>query len=115
MSDTRTNSGVDNISVFRKMHHWSVPGERIIAMMTAGNLATTQSCQPARRAQQGAFRAAQHPAEAPTMFQVATIVGKLLRDTIAALRQRERRGGRAPSPPRSSCRARSRAWSRGCS
>ena len=37
MSDTRTNSGVDNISVFRKMFYWSVPGDRIIALMTAGN------------------------------------------------------------------------------
>ena len=26
MSDTRTNSGVDNISVFRKMFTWNVPG-----------------------------------------------------------------------------------------
>jgi putative proteasome-type protease len=43
MSDTRTNSGVDNISVFRKMFSWHVPGERIITMMTAGNLATTQA------------------------------------------------------------------------
>ncbi|RYG35294.1 MAG: peptidase, partial [Burkholderiales bacterium] len=43
MSDTRTNSGVDNISVFRKMHSWCVPGERMVAVMTAGNLATTQS------------------------------------------------------------------------
>ena len=43
MSDTRTNSGVDNISVFRKMFHWSVPGERLIALLTAGNLATTQA------------------------------------------------------------------------
>ena len=41
MSDTRTNAGVDNISTFRKMHHWSVPGERLITLMTAGNLATT--------------------------------------------------------------------------
>ena len=39
----RTNSGVDNVSVFRKMYHWHVPGERIIALMTAGNLATTQA------------------------------------------------------------------------
>ncbi|HTM96405.1 MAG TPA: peptidase, partial [Croceibacterium sp.] len=43
MSDTRTNSGVDNISVFRKMFTWSTPGERIISIMTAGNLATTQA------------------------------------------------------------------------
>jgi putative proteasome-type protease len=43
MSDTRTNSGVDNISTFRKMHSWSVPGERMVALMTSGNLATTQA------------------------------------------------------------------------
>ena len=43
MSDTRTNSGVDNISVFRKMFTWQVEGERIITVLTAGNLATTQA------------------------------------------------------------------------
>jgi len=41
MSDTRTNSGVDNISVFKKMFSWNVPGERHITLMTAGNLATS--------------------------------------------------------------------------
>ncbi|MEL7430342.1 MAG: peptidase, partial [Pseudomonadota bacterium] len=43
MSDTRTNAGLDNISTFKKMVSWSVPGERQITIMTAGNLATTQS------------------------------------------------------------------------
>ena len=43
MSDTRTNSGVDNISVFRKMFTWNVQGDRIITVMTAGNLASTQA------------------------------------------------------------------------
>ena len=42
MSDTRTNSGVDNLSVFQKMFTWTAPGERLITIMTAGNLATTQ-------------------------------------------------------------------------
>ena len=42
MSDTRTNAGVDNVSVFRKMFTWNQPGERVITMLTAGNLATTQ-------------------------------------------------------------------------
>jgi putative proteasome-type protease len=85
MSDTRTNSGVDNISTFRKMFHWSNPGERIIAVMTAGNLATTQSVisQLEERTKAPSER---HNSllEAETMFQVATIVGELLRDTIAA-------------------------------
>ncbi len=43
LSDTRTNAGLDNISMYRKMHTWCVPGERIIVMMTAGNLAVTQA------------------------------------------------------------------------
>ena len=83
MSDTRTNSGVDNISVFRKMFHWCVPGERIIAIMTAGNLATTQAVisQLEERTKAPQDR---RPSvlEAPTMFQVATQVGNLLCDTI---------------------------------
>ncbi len=43
MSDTRTNAGVDNISTFRKMYTWEEPGERVIVLMAAENLATTQA------------------------------------------------------------------------
>lgn len=83
MSDTRTNSGVDNISVFRKMFHWSVPGERIIAVMTAGNLATTQAVVSQLEERNKAPEDRQNSLlEAPTMFQVATIIGNLLRQTI---------------------------------
>jgi len=87
MSDTRTNSGVDNISVFRKMHSWSVPGERIITVMTAGNLATTQGVISQLEERNKAV-AERHNSllEAESMFQVATIVGKLLRETIAQCR-----------------------------
>jgi len=73
MSDTRTNSGVDNISVFRKMFHWQVPGDRVIAIMTAGNLATTQYV---------ISQLEDSLLEAETMFQVAAIIGKLLNETI---------------------------------
>ena len=83
MSDTRTNSGVDNISVFRKMYHWNVPGERIIAVMTAGNLATTQAVvsQLEERTKAPVERD-NTLLKAPTMFQVATDIGRLLRNTI---------------------------------
>ncbi|BDI61654.1 peptidase [Qipengyuania nanhaisediminis] len=84
MSDTRTNSGVDNISVFRKMFHWQVPGERMIAVMTAGNLATTQAVISKLEER------TKHPGErettllnGPTMFSVVSEIGKLLRTTIA--------------------------------
>lgn len=84
MSDTRTNSGVDNISVFRKMHSWSVPGERIITILTAGNLATTQAV-ISQLEERNKTPGERRPSilEADTMFQVATQVGALLRDTIA--------------------------------
>ncbi|MEL6528634.1 MAG: proteasome-type protease [Pseudomonadota bacterium] len=83
MSDTRTNSGVDNISVFRKMFHWSVPGERMIAVMTAGNLATTQAVisQLEERTKEPDERETTL-LNGPTMFNVVTEIGRLLRKTI---------------------------------
>jgi len=85
MSDTRTNSGVDNISVFSKMFCWSVPGERIITILAAGNLATTQSVisQLEERNKTPSERA-NSLFKAETMFQVASMVGNLLRETIQA-------------------------------
>ena len=85
MSDTRTNSGVDNISTFRKMNHWEVPGERIITIMTAGNLATTQAV-ISQLEERNKAPSDRHNSllEAETMFQVATIVGNLLHETIAS-------------------------------
>jgi putative proteasome-type protease len=83
MSDTRTNSGVDNISVFRKMYHWSKPGERVIAIMTAGNLATTQAV-ISHLEERDKAPGDRHNSllELPTMFQVAVEAGKLLRETV---------------------------------
>ena len=83
MSDTRTNSGVDNISVFRKMFTWQVPGDRIITLMTAGNLATTQAVisQLEERTKEPDERD-NILLKSPTMFQVATEIGNLMRDII---------------------------------
>ncbi|WP_296719760.1 peptidase [Erythrobacter sp.] len=83
MSDTRTNSGVDNISTFRKLFHWTVPGERMIAVMTAGNLATTQAVisQLDERTKAPSERD-NALLKGPTMFQVVTEIGRLLRATI---------------------------------
>jgi putative proteasome-type protease len=43
IGDTRTNAGVDNIAVFRKLSFFDVPGDRAIVLATAGNLATSQT------------------------------------------------------------------------
>ncbi len=42
-SDSRTNAGVDNVSVYSKMHAFCWPGERFFVLLSAGNLATTQA------------------------------------------------------------------------
>ncbi len=83
MSDTRTNSGVDNISVFPKTFHWQVPGERMLAVMTAGNLATTQTVIGLleERTKAPDYRD-NSLMKAATMFQVATEIGKLLREVV---------------------------------
>lgn len=83
MSDTRTNAGVDNFSVTKKMFTWHVPGERMITLMTAGNLATTQAVISLleERSKQPSDRS---PTilEQPTMFQVARVVGATLMEVI---------------------------------
>lgn len=43
LADTRTNAGLDNISTFRKLHLFETPGERVIAVASAGNLAASQA------------------------------------------------------------------------
>ncbi|MBO0334613.1 proteasome-type protease [Sneathiella sp. CAU 1612] len=83
MSDTRTNAGVDNVSVFKKMHSWIVPGERVITMMTAGNLATTQAIISTLDERSKAPQDRKPSIlEAPSMFQVARLVGETVREEI---------------------------------
>ncbi|MEO0387265.1 MAG: peptidase, partial [Pseudomonadota bacterium] len=43
LSDTRTNAGIDNISTYKKTFVFEDPGERVIAILTAGSLSVTQT------------------------------------------------------------------------
>lgn len=83
MSDTRTNAGVDNFSKTPKMFNWSVKGERSITLMTAGNLATTQSLVSLLEERVKAV-GDRSPTilEQPSMFQVARLVGSTLKEVI---------------------------------
>lgn len=84
MSDTRTNAGLDNFSQTRKMFSWHVPGERMITLMTAGNLATTQALVSLIDERVKAV-GERNPSilHAPSMFQVARMVGATLKEVIA--------------------------------
>lgn len=83
MSDTRTNAGLDNISTFQKMFHWEVPGERMLTLMTAGNLATTQAVVSLLEERSKAPDE-REPAllSVPSMFQAARLVAETLREVI---------------------------------
>jgi putative proteasome-type protease len=80
LSDTRTNAGLDNISTYRKMFTFEQPGERVIAMMTAGNLSVTQTTL-ARLGEAINDPDATHETsimKAESMLDVATLVGDML-------------------------------------
>lgn len=83
MSDTRTNAGVDDISTVKKLHSWAVPGEKAFTLLSAGNLATTQSVVSLldERTKRPENRT---PSllEVPTMFQAARLVGDTLKEVI---------------------------------
>jgi putative proteasome-type protease len=42
-SDSRTNAGIDNVSIYSKMHIFITEPDRKIVLLSAGNLATTQA------------------------------------------------------------------------
>ena len=42
-SDTRTNAGVDKVSTYCKMHHFHEDQERLIVLLSSGNLVVTQA------------------------------------------------------------------------
>lgn len=43
LADSRTNAGVDQISTFRKVSIFEKPGDRVMVLMSAGNLAISQA------------------------------------------------------------------------
>lgn len=84
-SDSRTNAGIDNVSVFKKMRVFEHPGERVIVTLCSGNLAVTQAT--LNHLDQVAHRHDGGPSlmTAGSMFDVAFMVGEALRE----VRQRD--------------------------
>jgi len=77
LSDSRTNAGVDAISTFRKMTVFEREGDRVMVLLTAGNLAISQAVR------QVLTEARDKPRSlwtAQDMFEAATIVGEAVRE-----------------------------------
>ena len=82
IADTRTNAGLDNVSTFRKLHIFEEPGERVLALASAGNLSITQAAlgfltEGLRNEETGELETLMN---APTMFQAAQRVGQAIRE-----------------------------------
>ena len=82
-SDSRSNAGVDQIARVCKLAVLSEPGERVIAILGAGNLATTQSVVSQLQQAAGGGVPGQDVHLAASLFDVAAIVGDKLREVVA--------------------------------
>ena len=80
-SDSRTNAGVDHIATFRKMSVFETPGERLITLLNAGNLATTQSVISLLR--ERLQHEGPHLLNVPTLYAAAELLGRTLKDVVA--------------------------------
>ena len=81
LGDTRTNAGFDNISCFSKLQKFHVPGERLMATLTAGNQAISQAV--LNLVQDGLPDPETGNVETiytvPTMFRAAALLGEAVR------------------------------------
>lgn len=87
LADTRTNAGVDNISTFRKLTVIEKPGERVIAIMTAGNLAVAQAVVNVALELGVAIREGEEPMTlhtVPSMVRAAQLMGAAVREVYRA-------------------------------
>ncbi len=80
-SDSRTNAGVDHIATFRKMHLFQDGSDRRIVIVSAGNLATTQSV--ISLLQKQVKIGDEHILGMHSLYDVATQVGRTVREVIA--------------------------------
>lgn len=79
-SDTRTNAGVDQVAVAPKMHVFEQTDERVIVLLTAGNLAITQSVVNLLSEQLKDPDQDIHLYNVHSMFEAARVVGAAMRD-----------------------------------
>jgi putative proteasome-type protease len=81
-SDSRSNAGIDQVTHVRKMAFFSVPETRTIVILSAGNLATSQAVVSLLEQAAGGGDAKRDIHAVDSQFDVAAIVGEMLREVI---------------------------------
>lgn len=90
LSDTRTNAGLDNISTYKKTYTFEDPGERVIAILTAGSLSVTQTTMARLEEAIDDPDATEDTSimKARTMLKVAELVGRALSDVASEITEK---------------------------
>lgn len=81
IADTRTNAGIDNVSVYKKLHTLAEDSERLVIVASAGSLSVTQAmlsmlAEGLEPLHEGGER--RFVADCPSMFRIAELVGEAL-------------------------------------
>jgi putative proteasome-type protease len=84
LGDTRTNAGVDNVSIYRKVHLFRPAPDRFFVLESAGNLATTQEVLDRINQDLGDPGAPESLATVDHLFEAALYVGRLSREVAAS-------------------------------
>src|SRR4051812_15177210 len=75
-SDSRSNSGYDQVNTVKKLHTFVQPGERVFIVLSSGSLSLTQSIVTLLHRD---FDAGRGLATAPSMYDAARAVGEQVR------------------------------------
>src|SRR6266436_4718886 len=79
-SDSRTNAGVDQVGIFRKMTVHERPGDRMIVLLSSGNLAVTQAV--ASLLEQKVKENLENLWTVPSLYNAASLIGETLREVL---------------------------------
>lgn len=79
-ADSRTNAGVDHVSSFRKLRVYEQPGDRVIIILSSGNLSLTQSAINLLELKGNRPEDTLTLWSAQSMYEVATLLGDCLRE-----------------------------------
>ncbi len=79
-SDSRTHAGVDNFATFCKMTAFERPGDRVLVLLSSGNLAGTQAVISVLKQRCAVVDGPPNLWTARTMFDVAVLVSDAVRD-----------------------------------
>src|SRR5260221_7699980 len=79
-SDSRSHAGVDNFATFCKMTVFERPGDRVLVLLSSGNLAGTQAVISVLKQRSDVTDGPPNLWTARTMFDVAVLASDAVRD-----------------------------------